>query len=147
MECSPMRRLSLVAAVCCFVAIVLGCGGISGPVERRLSGNFGLAYRDSRDEMSVVELDGEGDEPSIKEWLIGGTIFAVGCDESHLIAKRHPGEMPLGPFDRSRTEYYIVTARDKKVYGPFDQAEYVLHCDLLGVAEGLDFTITFSDLE
>ncbi len=142
-----MRRLGLITMICGLIAIVLGCGGIAGPVERRLVGDIGLAWYDTRDQMSVVVVEGEGDGETSGATLVPGTVFAVGWDESHVIAKRHPREEPFGPFDRTRTEYYIVGTRDKKVHGPLDRADFILHCDILGVAEGLDFTLTFNELQ
>lgn len=140
-----MRRLGLVTTVCCFIAIVLGCGGIGGFVhEQRLVGNVGLTACDEREQMclsSFPEADG-----NVCRTLISETVFAVGWDESHVIAKRHPREFP-GPIDKTQTEYFIVVVRDEKVHGPFDRAEFVRHCDLLGVAKDLDFTLTFEDLE
>jgi Protein of unknown function (DUF3997) len=82
-----------------------------------------------------------------KSILVPATVYAVGWNESHLIAKRHP-ESPTGlPNDKTRTEYFIVAVRVGKVYGPFDQAEFVIHCDLLELAKDLDFTLHFQDLK
>lgn len=141
-----MRRFGFIAAAC-FVGLTLSCGGIAGPVERRLVGDIGLAHRDTRDEMAIVVLDGAGEEPRVERYLVGATVFAVGWDHTHVIAKVHPREEPRGPFDRTQTDYYIVGVRDKRVHGPFDRVEFVIHCDLLGVAAELDFTLVFTDLE
>ena len=72
--------------------------------------------------------------------LIPETVFAVGWDETHIIALRHPRKASYGPIDKTRTEYYIVVVRNRKVYGPFDRDEYRMHRDFLGVADGLNFT-------
>ena len=50
-------------------------------------------------------------------------------------------------MNKSQTEYYIVVIRNRKVYGPFDRDEYGMHRDFLDVADGLDFTLTFRELE
>jgi hypothetical protein len=135
--------------VCCFVALALACGGVGGGgdgeifgfvYEKRLVGDFGLVACDTKDQMSVVEFVPTGAVNWVPE-----TVFAVGWDPAHIIAKRHPRED--FHVDRSRTEYYIVVLRTRRVYGPFDPFEFALHRDLLGVAEGLDFTLTFSELE
>jgi hypothetical protein len=140
-----MRWFRLIP-VCCFIAVVLGCGGIGGFVyEQRLVGNLGLVACDVREQMRVAVFPEPG--RNVYPSLISETVFAVGWDESHLIAKRHPREEPADRIDRTRTEYYIVVVRGEKVHGPFDQAEFALHCDLLGVAKDLDFTLTFQDLE
>lgn len=144
---TPLRRSGLIVAVLCFIAIVLGCGGIAGPVDRWLVNDIGLAHNDTRDQNELVEIEGEGDGAKPVQTLVPATVFAVGWNESHVIAKRHPREEPFGPFDRTQTEYYIVVVRNKKVYGPFDRAEFAMHCDLLSVSEDLDFTLTYQDLE
>src|SRR5262249_21254978 len=92
-------------AVCCFVAIVLGCGGIGGFVHKqRLSGNVGLVAIDEQKQMRVSSFP-EGDG-SVYPTLIPETVFAVGWDESHVIAKRHPRDETSGAIDRTVTEYY-----------------------------------------
>jgi hypothetical protein len=131
--------------VYCFIALVLGCGGIGFLYERRLAGNVGLVACDSREQMKVSLFPEAGD--NMYAVLISETVFAVGWNESHVIAKRHPRDQPFGPIDKTQTEYYIVVVRGAKVHGPFDRAEFVLHCDLLGVAKNVDFTLTFPDLE
>ena len=78
-----MRRFGAITA-CCFIAIVLGCGGIGGRVhEQRLVEDIGLIAIDGMEEMTLIQFDGGGD-------LVPATVFAVGWNESHLIAKRHP---------------------------------------------------------
>ena len=96
--------------------------------------------RPARSLMKVIDFDGG-------RGLVPETVYAVGWDESHLVAKRHPPSPAGRPNDKMTTEYFIVVVRDGKAYGPFDRAEYVMHCDILGVAENLDFTLTFRELE
>ncbi len=133
-----MRRFGAISA-CFFIAIVLGCGGIGGRVhEQRLIEDIELRATDQWEQMELL-----GD----RGVLIPATVFAVGWNESHLIAKRHPREEAPRPPDKTRTEYFIVVVRSKKVYGPFDEPEYRMHRDFFEVAEGLDFTLTFLELE
>jgi hypothetical protein len=129
-----------VLSLSCFGAIVLGCGGFGFVYEKRLVGDLGLVACDTMAQMAVTDFT-----PGGSGHLIPDTVFAVGWDQTHIIAKRHPREDFR--VDKSRTEYYIVVVRARKAYGPFDRAEFALHCDLLGVAEGLNFTLTFHELE
>jgi hypothetical protein len=91
--------------------------------------------------MAVVEFDGNGADA-----LVPPTVIAVGWDESHIIAKRHPLD-GSGQVDKATTQYFIVTVRDRKVHGPFDEPEYRSQRRALGVAEGLAFTLTFDETE
>jgi hypothetical protein len=136
-----MRWLRL-TPICCFLVIALACGGVGRVYERRLVGDIGLSGLDTMGQMAVVQFSSEGHAMR----LVPPTVFAVGWDQSHIVAKRHPSDEGSN-IDKTRTEYYIVIVKNRRVYGPFDQAEYVLHCDLLGVAKDLDFTLTFRELE
>ena len=104
-----MRRFGLITTVCCFIAIVLGCGGIAGPVDRWLINDIGLAFNDSPDQTALVEIEGEGDGARPSRTLVPATVFAVGWDESrlrHCCCPPNPREgKPFRPFDWSRTEY------------------------------------------
>jgi hypothetical protein len=129
-----------VATVCCLAGLLVSCGGIGLSHEERLVGDLGLVACDTREQMAVTDF-----RPESGGNLVPATVFAAGWDESHVIVKRHPREGFR--TDRSRTEYYIVVVRDRKAHGPFDEADFALHCDLLGVAERLSFTRTFPDPE
>jgi hypothetical protein len=135
-----MRIFSIVA-ICCLIALFLGCGGIGLAYEKRLVGNLGLAAVDTRKQMTVVEINGNGSEV-----LVPQTVVAVGWDESHIIARRHPSD-GSGEVDTAITQYFIVTVRDRKVHGPFEEREYRSQRKALGVAEGLAFTLTFDKPE
>jgi hypothetical protein len=130
-----------IASICFIVALILGCGGIGLAYEKRLVGDIGLAAVDTRTQMAVVEFNGGGTDT-----LVPGTIFAVGWDELHIIAKRHPPDA-AGRVDKAQVEYFILTVRDRKVYGPFDEPAYRSQRGVLGVGESLDFTLKFDDLD
>ncbi len=134
-------RWFTVLSICCVLAIFLGCGGVGFAYEKRLVVNIGLAAVDTRKQMAVVEFNASG-----AEGLIPPTVFTVGWNESHIIAKRHPPDAS-GEIDKAKTQYYIVTVRDHKVYGPFDEAGYRSQREALKVAESLAFTLRFDDLE
>jgi hypothetical protein len=130
-----------VVAIWCLVAIFLGCGGIGLAYEKRLVGNLGLAAVDTQKQMAVVEFSGNG-----ADGLVPATVFSVGWDESHIIARRHPPD-GSGQIDKAKTEYYIVAVRGAKVHGPFDEPGYRKQRGVLGVAASLDFTLTFDELK
>jgi hypothetical protein len=125
----------------CLIGGLAGCGGIGFAYENRLVGNLGLAAVDVMPQMAVVEFT-----PSGATHLVGPTVFAVGWDQSHILAKRHPSEA-IDRIDKTLTQYYIVTVHDRKAHGPFNEAEYRLQRQALGVSDSLDFTLAFKDLE
>jgi hypothetical protein len=135
-----MRWFNLLS-IGCLLGLFLGCGGIGLAYQKRLVGNLGLAAVDTRKQMAVVEFNGNG-----ADTLVSQTVFAVGWDESHLLVKQHPADR-AGEIDKATTQYFIITVRDRKVHGPFDEAKYHSERQALGVAEGLAFTLTFDDLE
>jgi hypothetical protein len=137
-----MRWLNI-GSICCLIAIFLGCGGIGSAYEKRLVGNLGLAAVDTQKQMSVVEFNASG---SGYETLVPYMVFAVGWDESHIIAKRRPSDSSV-KVDKPITQYYIITLSDRKVHGPFDKTEYRSQRKALKVAESLDFTLKFKDLD
>jgi hypothetical protein len=126
----------------CLVGCLSGCGGIGFAYKKRLVGNLGLAAVDVMPQMAVVEFDPSGSATH----LVGPTVFAVGWDQSHILAKRHPSEA-VDRIDRTVTQYYIVTVPDRKAHGPFDEAEYRSQRRALGVSDSLDFTLAFKDIE
>ena len=135
-----MRCLT-VLATCVLATLLLACGGIGLAHDQRLVGDIGLAAADSRQQMAVVKINGSG-----REGLVPATVFAVGFNESHIIAKRHPPDAS-GKTDKAITEYFIVTVHGEQVDGPLTEAEYRAKRKTLGVDERLDFTITFDDLK
>jgi hypothetical protein len=133
-------RWSSRVLTCCVVAILLSCGGIGLAHEERLVDDLGLVGCDSKEQMAITDF-AEGGHGH----LISAAVFDVGWDHNHLVAKRHPADGSR--IDRTRTEYFIIEVRSRRVYGPFDEPDYVLHCDILGLAEGVAFTRTFPELE
>lgn len=133
-------RWATVVAICCAAALAASCGGIGFVHDERLVGNIGLVACDTREDMTVSEYTDSG--ASI---LVAGSVFAVGWDEAHVIAKRHP----RADFrtDRSRTEYYIVVVRGSETHGPFDEREFAVQRERFGVAPGLAFTRVLRELE
>jgi hypothetical protein len=130
-----------ILSICCLIAIVLACSGIGFAYQKRLVDNLGVAAVDTRKQMAVVEFTSNG-----ADVLVSESVFALGWDKSHIIAKRHPPDSS-GKIDKAITQYFIVAVRDRKVHGPLDEPGYRTQRRVLGVAESVDFTLRFDDLE
>lgn len=101
-------------------ALVAGCGpGSSEPID----GPYRLSSADiDWDTMLCYDLGGGGCAGRVAE-----TVFAVGFDESYIVAARHPHSFSDKSLDRSVTEYfYVIRAADgpnadpeRVVRGPF----------------------------
>lgn len=135
-----MRCLT-VLAIGFLSALLLACGGIGFAYDKRLVGDIGLTAVDSRQQMSLVKINGNG-----RDTLVSPTVIAVGFNESHVIAKRHPADASQ-QVDKAVTEYFIVTVHGEKVDGPLTEPEFRAKRGTLGVDDRLDFTLTFDDLK
>lgn len=142
----PLRGIPMwlcrTSAICAFVAITLGCGGIGGRVwDEAVVGGMSLQATDQWEQMELTDSEGR------KGVLVPSTVFAIGSDGTHVVAKRHPPSPTGTPNDKTKTEYFIVTVREKRVYGPFNRAEYDTERQRLNVAADLSFTQTFQEVE
>jgi len=132
------RHLGLIA----FVALAtwsLACGGYA--YEKMLVGNFGLAAGDDPELVGLVEFRDDG-----FSYLVQPTVFAVGWDQFHIIAKRHP-VVDRGRPDKSVTELYVLTVGDRKVHGPYTDSEFSFQGQALGGSPALTFTVRLKELE
>jgi hypothetical protein len=77
--------------------------------------------------------------------LIEPTVFSVGYDGHFIIAARHPLNGPL-KFDRSRTDFFVVTIADEKVHGPANLESFQALRTQLGVPDTLQFTVKIDQL-
>jgi hypothetical protein len=60
---------------------------------------------DTLEQMNLAfDIDGGG-----AIGLVGPTIFAMGGDDRYVVVKRHPNEGAQQQFDRSTTEYFVIT--------------------------------------
>jgi hypothetical protein len=139
-----MMRLSRRACVPAALLLLAACN-MCVAYDEELDGPYRLMAIDVREQMSVVygSPDGSG------TYRIGETVFAVGWDRRHLIAKRHPDG------DSTRTEYYVLE-REKdsptapasaSVRGPFDSVAFEQARQTLGVAPTVRFTRLLRELE
>jgi hypothetical protein len=134
-------RLVLVALV---VALV-GCDLLVQ--DEWHSGDYVLTAVDGRGDMSLYVDQGKGDLAG----LVDSTVFALGADRRYIVVKQHPAKDQFGAFDRSVTNYFVVTrlpgtiaVKETGVHGPmtkeqFEQLAATLHLP--------PFTKTLSDLE
>jgi hypothetical protein len=126
-----LRRLALAS-----VLLLPSCFPFSGG-EQQLDGPYYLFATDVPEEMALYyRVSPEG---GVKR--IAATVVAVGWDEHHLIAQRHPDN------DRSVTEYYILErAKDSaladpqaSVLGPLTAEEFDSQREVLKVAPSVEF--------
>ena len=100
------------------------------------SGEFRLIAIDTMSQMTLIH---EASSMS----LVEPTIFAVGADAKHIVLKQHPSTEAGTKFDRSVTNYFIVT-RDKSVQGPLTKEQF----DALSTSLSLPpFTKVFEELQ
>ncbi len=112
---------------------------------RKLDDTYELHAIDTREDMALYHRLPNGN----KIGRIERTVFAVGWDSSHLIAKRHPTR------DRTRTEYYVLERRkdspssdpSESVRGPYDSLAFDRERSRLGVNPQLRFQHVERDLE
>jgi hypothetical protein len=133
-------RWSLPVLVAGLAALLISCGGVGLAREEPLVEDIGLVACDVDEQLAVTDF-----RPGGGGRLVPATVFAVGWDASHIIAKRHPAEGLR--VDKSLTEYFIVVVSERKGYGPFDAQEFGVRRDSLNVSPYLAFTRVYRDLE
>ena len=111
------------------------------------SGDYELIAIDVKGQMMLaVDLHNSG---SIG--IVGPTVFALGADDQHIVVKQHPAKDNFGHFDRTITNYYLVTRlagseqrKEKGVRGPMSKEDF----DRLSTSMTLPrFSKRFADLE
>lgn len=113
--------------------------------EKQLDGPYYLWAADTSEQMALYYRVSEGTGVN----RIPSTVFAVGWDAKHIIAKRHPYN------DRSVTQYYILErAKDSamadpgaSVTGPLSVEQFEAQRPVLGVAPTLGFSYTIPSLQ
>ncbi|RYY45746.1 MAG: hypothetical protein EOO06_15900 [Chitinophagaceae bacterium] len=126
------------------LSVFSSCYFGAGLVEQRLVGNIHLVAMNSLEEAELICEEGSS---SVYHVLVRPAVFAIGYNETFIIAKSHP--IALGKIDRTRTAYHIIEV--DKISCEVDQTipkltfeEFRSKCDKLDVPEDLAFTI---DLE
>jgi len=130
-------------AVPVFLLAVSTSGCVGGGVffKERLVGRFAMWGVDGLSDNSVVE---ESEDRRAASVLILPTVFAVGFNDRFIIAKRHP---KTGyQFDRSITEFYVVSVLDGEVHGPVNGENFSALRLRLGVPASLDFSRVLEQL-
>jgi hypothetical protein len=138
-----MRRHLIPTAA---AAVLLGCNGLSPDTYWR-SGDYELIAIDVKGQMDLSVDVGNGDAIAV----VGPTVFSLGANDKYIVVKQHPAKDGFGAYDRSVTNYYVVTRlagppweRDKGVRGPLTKERFAQ----LSVIAGLPgFTKTFQDLQ
>lgn len=90
--------------------LLSSCSLFDSGIEWR-GGAYALVWIDTSENVSLCRELGEG------SWIgrVDSTVFAVGWDGRYLIAKQHPNG------DRSKTNYFIVDARNDTPYRSADE--------------------------
>jgi len=117
--------ISLLAVV--VLALLMGCNGLWLDTYWR-SEKYVLLAIDTPGQMSLSIDEGHG---SALE-LVGPTVFSIGANDAYIVLKQHPSKNAFGDFDRSITNYFIVTRvkssnfadRKKGVRGPMNADEF-----------------------
>lgn len=116
-------------------SLPLSACDMAGP--RRIAGPYVLQPVEQHTQMIVVYQQAPGAYISRVE----ESVFAVGANDSYIVAARHPHEPGYDPLDKSVTEYfYIDRARDQPladptlaVTGPLDAASFEAARQRLGL--------------
>ena len=110
MRMTPLFRYCVMLVT---ASLLSSCGLFDSGVEWR-GGPYALLWIDTAENISICSDLGGG------SWIgrIDSTVFAVGWDGRYLVAKQHPNN------DRSKTNYFIVDARNDSAYA--DQTNVVM---------------------
>jgi hypothetical protein len=125
---------------------LFGCNGLSLDTYWR-SGDYELIAIDVKGQMNLSADLGNGGAIA----LVGPTIFSLGADDRYIVVKQHPATDNFGAFDRSVTNYYVVTRlpgsatdKEKGVRGPMTKQEFD---GLASTAKLPAFAKSFDDLQ
>jgi hypothetical protein len=126
-----MKVMKLVLAFFGPITALAGCGLPVG--DEQIDGPYRLFAADNMEQMHICYDLGDGGCIG----RIAQTVFAVGWDESHIVAARHPNN------DRSSVEYFYIVRADDGPYvdptvtvrGPFDAQSFDQEKQRLGLPE------------
>ena len=138
-----MRRVQclLFALTCAGGATASGCIGGGVFYKEHLTGPFSFWAVDGLAENSLVHESPDGRGAIV---VIEPTVFAAGFDDRFIIVGRHPRQG--AGFDRATTEYYVVTIRDQKVFGPATSEAFPALRAKLGVPAALELSRVIEQL-
>jgi hypothetical protein len=129
------------------------CGEFSLDTAWR-SGPYRLIEIDERSEMSLWAESEDGTGMGVR--VVDRTIFSIGSDKRFIVIKQHPRLGNGGDFDRTVTNYFVVTrvTSDEKMRRAGNVEPHVLGPMTKGDFESLArelslpaFSKTFRDLE
>ena len=135
-----LRNYVLVSFLACMLT---SCGGFV--YKKEIANGYYLIAIDSDEQMA---LGRKSDSSYIT--VIPETIFAIGWDESFIIAKQHPrtSSFPQGyKVNKDETFFYLLRIKDDQVFGPMPEPAYLKKRNELRVDENLSFTKVFSNLQ
>ena len=111
----------------------------------KINDMYYLGSIDADEDMSLYRDLGEGNGIG----RIEPTVFAVGWDSIHIIAKQHPSK------NKKVTNYFILDMTkdnkyadpSKSVIGPLDEKEFEAKRITLGVSQQLSFTLVIDNIK
>ncbi len=114
-----------------FIIIQLcGCGPFSQ--ESGLVKDYKLFSLESLYDTNLVK----GTVGGVEKEVIPCYVFAVGWNDDFIIAKRNPQHLK-----QKKIEWYIVETANNMVHGPYNEQEFRVKRNELGVPVDLSFTI------
>ena len=130
-----------------FSLLITGC---DYNFNKELVDGYDVGAIDSRYSMSIYGMDG-----NYSVGVIPPTVYAVGYNDSFIIAKQHPQAKPGLSADKTITHYFIIPVKAnngnisvvKNVVGPLDEAQFKRMRQEYSIPESLDFQIVFDDLK
>ncbi len=139
---AAVRRMILVGAA----ALLANCDDWSMDSYWH-SEDYLLIAVDTKGQMNLSVDVGNGGAVGI----VGPTVFSLGADDKYIVVKQHPAMDHFGHFDRTVTNYFVVTRmsgpaleKENGVRGPFTNDQF----DKMATSLALPaFTKTFDDLK
>jgi hypothetical protein len=130
-----------------FFLIINGCNGFDH--EEKINANKYLIANQGIENMNIsIQLNNEHTYLGI----VHACVFAVGYNESYIIAKQHPYDFGK-PINKNITNYYIIPAQGKGTYadqigviGPLTENDFNKKRQELEI-DKLKFTKVFKELE
>ena len=125
-----------------FIALlgVVACNGLS---DNQVVGRYSLVSVDAKENTTLSYQLEDGNYVGV----VDKVVFAIGFDDSYIIAKQHPSN------NRGVANYYIVPvykkptlSPEKGVIGPLTADQFMVKRKELGISEKLTFTKVIEDL-
>lgn len=108
--------------------------------EDDLVSDYAVWAADALSQAAIVRKVSQNGATSV----VGSMVFAYGCNEDFIIAKRHPAEEPWR-VDTGTTQWFIIEVHTGDVHGPLTEGEYIEMREKIGVPADVTFTHAVPD--